>query len=525
MKFHGYEIEPEFILGDKDVLDWHSAGLGEYIVGQKDGIRWFIKRNNEYRFPTEKEQPDKELRDYYLIPAKKYQADREELRRLMVKVGKLSATRDHIVPEVEHFISDGRIVLVSQYVENIARDVNFTEMAAEAFIRFCSDVAGLLVKLHSCGVIHGDLKVGQPDDVMSGNIVAAIERGKLTPYLIDFDLSFPAPPAKNPEGIPHSDNYESPEIIPYIDGDEDNFTEITTATDIFTLGIVFHKLWTGVFPATEVEKASVGRCVAKDKHVTINRKFNVKIGDSWGATFISLINWMLVKEPKARPTAAQVVAVLNDEMAVPDVYHMGDDVKLFTELWDAHKRAADRLSVEELRALGVSSFKNVNEGGRLKYSVRKKNGAETIFTLDEAIEAGYIIRRPADISEPWAEHNIDMASAEDIAAKGYIEVKRTTASGHRYKIVTASGVMFTHGYEWLISEGLATRKAVAPIEGDKPWPGDGRYASAEYLAERGVKKILRVKYGAEKRYRVEFLDREPLDYVNAGTMRKLGYIV
>ena len=118
-----------------------------------------------------------------------------------------------------------------------------------------------------------------------------------------------------------------------------------------------------------------------------------------------------------------------------------------------------------------------------------------------------------------------MASAEDIAANGYTEVKRTTANGHRYKIVTASGVMVTHCSKWLISEGLATRKAVAPIEGDKPWLGDGRYASAEYLAERGVKKILRVKYGAEKRYRVEFLDREPLDYVNVGTMRKLGYIV
>ena len=114
MNFHGYEVEPEYILGDKDVLDWHSAGLGEYILGRKNGVRWFIKRNNEYRFPTEKEQPDKELRDYYLIPAKKYQADREELQRLMVKVGKLSADKDHIVPEVEHFISDGRIVLVSR---------------------------------------------------------------------------------------------------------------------------------------------------------------------------------------------------------------------------------------------------------------------------------------------------------------------------------------------------------------------------------------------------------------------------
>ena len=40
-----------------------------------------------------------------------------------------------------------------------------------------------------------------------------------------------------------------------------------------------------------------------------------------------------------------------------------------------------------------------------------------------------------------------------------------------------------------------------------------------------MKKILRVKYGPENRYRVEFKDREPLDYVNAGTMRKLRYLV
>ena len=122
MQYHGYEIDPEYIAKDAGVPDWHSAGLGEFVVGRKGGKRWFIKRNNEYRFPTEKEQPDKELRDYYLIPAKKYQADREALRRLMVEKGGLTAEKDHIVPEVEHFVADGRIVLVSQYVENIARD-------------------------------------------------------------------------------------------------------------------------------------------------------------------------------------------------------------------------------------------------------------------------------------------------------------------------------------------------------------------------------------------------------------------
>ena len=54
MIFHGYEVDPEYILAGSDLPDWHSAGLGEFIVGRKDGKRWFIKRNNEYRFPTEK---------------------------------------------------------------------------------------------------------------------------------------------------------------------------------------------------------------------------------------------------------------------------------------------------------------------------------------------------------------------------------------------------------------------------------------------------------------------------------------
>ena len=524
MQYHGYEIDPEYIAKDAGVPDWHSAGLGEFVVGRKGGKRWFIKRNNEYRFPTEKEQPDKELRDYYLIPAKKYQADREALRRLMVEKGGLTAEKDHIVPEVEHFVADGRIVLVSQYVENIARDANFTKMEAGEFIAFCADVAQLLKKLHACGVVHGDLKVGGADDVMSGNIVAAIEGGKLTPYLIDFDLSFPAPPAKNPEGIPHSDHYESPEIVPYIDGEE-GCPEVTTATDVFTLGIVFHKLWTGDFPGVEEERSSAGRCIAAGKEVILNKKFDVRIGDGCGATFISLLNWMLAKDPSARPTAAQVVAVLRDEEAVPDAFHKGADVKTFTDLWETHRRSAERRTAEELRSLGVRAFRCVNDGGRLKYAVRLADDSEHYLTLDEAIDAGYIVRKPAEISEPWAEHNITLIPAAEIAAKGYAEVKRTNAGGHRYAIVTASGVTFTHGYEWLIAEGLATRNPVEPVESDKPWPGDGAYASDEFLAERGVKKIQRVKYGEENRYRVEFTDREPLEDVSAGTMRKLRYIV
>ncbi len=521
MNFHGFEIESEYLSGG--AIMWHSAGLGEFAVGKKNGVRWFIKRNTEYRFPTKEEQPDKEMRDYYLVPALEYQKERETIKQLMVDKGGLTADKDHIVTEVEHFIDESRLVIVSRFVENLARDTDFTGMGAAPFAAFCRDVAFLLVKLHACGVIHGDLKVGQADDVMGGNVVAAVEGGKLTPYLIDFDLSFPAPPAANPAAIPYSDHYESPEIVPYIKDEKEEQREVTTATDIFTLGVVYHKLWTGDFPAVE-GGSSVGECVYAGGEVTINRKFDFRIGDRCGATFLSLINWMFAKDPAERPTAAQVAAVLGDEIPVPDRFQKGSDEKLFTGLWDAHVRIAELLPEAELRAKGVTSFKRVNEGGYAKYAVTT-GGREAFLTLDELVAAGYARRKPAEVSEPWPEQNIEFVSQEEIAGKGYVEIKRVENGGHRYAITTASGVIFSHGYEWLLGEGLARRKAVAPIEGDEPWPGDGRYASDEELARRGVKKILRIKYGEENRYRVEYTDRDPLDYVKAGTMRKLGYIV
>lgn len=523
MIYNGYEIDPNYVIADSKVLDWKMAGMGEYIVGRKNGVRWFLKKNNEFCFPTEKEQPDRELREHMLKPAMKYRNEREELKRLMVTEGGITLEEDCIVAEESHFIADGKLVTASRFVENVADDVNFTTMSASEFIDFCSDMAKLLERIHKCGVIHCDIKVGHPEDVMSGNIIAVRIGGKLRPYLIDFDLSFPGPPTPNPGSIPHSDGFESPEIVPYVDGDEDKFTQITSATDIFSLAVAIHRLWTGYFPATEEEKCSVGRCVANGKSVIINKKFDVKIGDNCGATLMSLINWMFEKNPALRPTASQVIEVLKDKACVPEEYHKGSDEKLFTKLWDSHKRIAEKLDDERLVAMGVKSFKRVNDG-TLKYIVRLDKGEEWL-TIEQVIERGYAEKILAAVEDAWEEHNIDMASPEEITAKGYAEISRVSIGGIRkYRLVMHSGLSFTHGYEWLISEGLASRKVLPPIEGDEPWAGDGVYADGEFLTRRGVVRILRVKYGAENRYKVEFIDREPLENVNANTMRKLRFI-
>lgn len=519
MNYHGYTVDPEYIKDGVSTPAWRSAGFGEYIVGTKGGVRWFIKRNNEHRFPTEKDEPDKELRNLILVPANEYKKQRVRLHELMIKRGKLSMEKDHIVGEEEYFIEDQRIVIVSRYVDGVCTDVRFPEIGAKEFIRFCQDTAVLLEKLHACGVIHGDLKVGPVDDVMGGNIIAKRVEGRLVPYLIDFDMSYPAPPEKNPKSIPHSNNFESPEEIPYIDEMDGDLPEITTASDIFTLAIVFHRLWTGSYPALDVEKSSTGRCIACDKTVTLDSKFDVKIGKNCGASLISLMTWMLAKEPEKRPTAKQVVSVLKDELEVPVIYHRGCDDKPFTDLWEIHNSAAE-ISIDYLKRIGLKCFKRITDGGVYKYIV-KRDGSEKWMTIEDLFAEGLATRKEANVCEPWSDHNIEFLSSSEIAGKGYVEIARVNAGGHSYIITKNTGLICMHGPQWFLSEGLATIPSHPPIEGDDPWEGDGTYADDEYLAERGVVQIMRVLYGSEKRYQVEYKNKGPLNNVNRETMKKL----
>ena len=50
MNYHGYEVDPSFIVGCK--IDWKLTGNGEFVFGSKGGKRYFIKRNIHVRYPA-----------------------------------------------------------------------------------------------------------------------------------------------------------------------------------------------------------------------------------------------------------------------------------------------------------------------------------------------------------------------------------------------------------------------------------------------------------------------------------------
>ena len=124
----------------------------------------------------------------------------------------------------------------------------------------------------------------------------------------------------------------------------------------------------------------------------------------------SLLKWTLAKDPAERPTAAQIVDVLQDKLEVPEKYQEGEAAARFDkELWTVHNSVAELYTVATLKKKSVKSFKRVNEGSGstgLKYHVCLKDGAEKRLSVEELVLEGYARRRKALLEEPWTERRM-----------------------------------------------------------------------------------------------------------------------
>ncbi len=520
MKYRDFEVHPEFIKDGR--IHWVVTGNGLYILGDRDGRSWFIKRDMHLRRPV-KDMPKA------VYEAQKPIADHREKkqRKLRDRMKSLDWEKDGVVAETENFWdADNMFVTVTPFIAGpIAAPEAICGLGKTPFIALASAMAAALDKLHACGVIHGDLK--------EKNIVITRSGGELKPHLIDFDSAYPADEVPEWHSIGGTDGYRSPEMVYYAakEGDVSPDT-ITAATDIFTLGIVYHRWWTGAFPGIGMEKGDLGTAVCLGKGYTVSKKFDVVIGDKRGATLYSLLEWMFAKDPAARPTAKQVLQVLSDELEVPDDYRKGSDIKsILPELWGAHAAVAEPLTEAELRAKGVRAFQRINEGsgsdGLLYRVAMDGSDGEKKFTLAELCDAGLARRKSAAFCTPWEEHGIELESSDVFFAKGYAGIERAAANYRkRYLLTTLGGRTIDKGCDWLIATGLAHYKR-CEVSADTPWPEDGAAYVAEELARSGVKSVARVDLGGMHRYKIVFAERggdKTVDGVPGKNMKLMGFI-
>ena len=523
-----YEIDPSFV--DGDVIKWGTTGNGAYAFGEYKGQRYFIKRYTMGPRIPAKSIPDPVYTE--MLNAAKWLEDKQTDMRKRMKG--LNVDKDHIVVEEANFWDDDNLfVTVTRMIPGENKGFDYTTLDQTTFQALCVDMMELLVKIHAVGVAHGDLK--------EKNVLIRNDGGALVPYLIDFDSSYPSDYGSRTrsDGKPmlaypvvYSEGYQSPEIAIYNFEEEGvgDASTITDKTDIFTMALIFHRLWTGDFPAVVGDDCPVGEAVYLDTEIRLSPKFDFVLGPTFENKFSGLLKWMLLKDTAQRPTAAQVKDALLDKLDVNDFFDTGDGAgKYDFEPHVIHKASMEVATKDEFKALNVKAFQKVTVGGQYKYLVKMKDGSEEILTYDQVIAKGYGKPKASSLCALWPEDDAkyEFAGLDAIENSGVLSIEAKAAGFKKfYFVALRSGGGYTTSAKGLVDRGLAKAKMIAApasemTAGNTPWPEHGSSFDQDVMAKRNIVLIEKVE---EEGLHVYKLTAALPDGTRRETIVKEGYM-
>jgi len=269
-----------------------GAGLSEWSFAERGGRIFFIKR---FLSPT---YPDADAPGSELIKAKKRArcaAFEAHHRGIQAAMAPLTTYGGNLIATLDFFRIGAKYYKVTEKVDVAGlqtRDVATRDFPTQLVL--LKTVAHSLKILHDLRIVHSDLK---PSNVL-------IKRTELgyTTKLIDFDSSYIVGNPPPPEEIVGTMNYYSPELVRYIQGSATP-GELTEASDIFTLGLIYAEYLTGAMPPFDPAHHEPAIAVLHGQPLTL--------GPSRAPTsIIDLIEQMLLLDPVARPSVAQVHSTL-----------------------------------------------------------------------------------------------------------------------------------------------------------------------------------------------------------------------
>jgi eukaryotic-like serine/threonine-protein kinase len=269
-----------------------GAGLSEWSFAERGGRIFFIKRFLSPTYP-EADAPGSER-----IKAKKrarcaaFEAHHRGIQAAMAPLttygGNLIATLDFFRIGAKYYKVTEKVDVAGLQTRDVARLDFPTQLV------LLKTVAHSLKILHDLRIVHSDLK---PSNVL-------IKRTELgyTTKLIDFDSSYIVGNPPPPEEIVGTMNYYSPELVRYIQGSATP-GELTEASDIFTLGLIYAEYLTGAMPSFDPAH--------HEPAIAVLHGQPLKLGPSRAPTsIIDLVERMLLPDPAARPSVAQVHSTL-----------------------------------------------------------------------------------------------------------------------------------------------------------------------------------------------------------------------
>jgi len=269
-----------------------GAGLSEWTFAVRDGREYFLKR---FLSPT---YPDDAAPGSAATKARKRAkcaAFESHHRGIAAALAPITSYGGNLIATLDFFRDGAKYYKVTEKVDPAGLDTKgIARLDFSVRMVLLKTVAHSLKILHDMDIVHSDLK---PSNVL----VKQTELGYTT-KLIDFDSSYIVGSPPPPDEIVGTMNYYSPELVRYIQGAADG-AELTAASDIFALGLIYTEYLTGSLPPFDPAYREAAIAV-------LNGARLAPPPASTPESIAALVQKMLLADPAARPTIEQVLATL-----------------------------------------------------------------------------------------------------------------------------------------------------------------------------------------------------------------------
>lgn len=269
-----------------------GGGQSQWAFATRDGRDVFVKLFLSPKYPVE-DGPGSD-------PAKeRKRAVCYAFERRHIEIGRRldpsSAGAGNLVLPIDFFRHEATYVKVMPRVRaTVLPDAS--TLSAQQILVLLRSLAFSLRMLHDQAVVHGDIK---PDNVL----VEPGGDGLFVSKLIDFDEAYVVGDPPAPDHIVGDPVYYSPELLRYIKRDPRLPADaLSTASDMFSLGLLLHRFLTGALPAFDTTnvhypaEALVGRGALDPSNAP--------------AAFRPVITRMLSIVPMRRPSIHEFVDLL-----------------------------------------------------------------------------------------------------------------------------------------------------------------------------------------------------------------------
>ncbi|MDD3219250.1 MAG: protein kinase [Lachnospiraceae bacterium] len=271
-------------------LTSENAGFSRWGIGQRDGHDYFIKEFLSPIYPSN----NAEIGSKALTNKRKICKAYEEKKLLLYNC--INKCSDGNLLRIEEFFRyKSKYYIAMENINAISLD-EVQKMPEKDKFRLCMILAHSLRGLHEMKIVHGDIKI-------NNILFYRTSSGSISAKIIDFDTCFwEAEDISDPEELSADLLYMAPETFDFIRTEEG---KLTTKTDVFAMGLVFHQIMTGELPFYDKSLYDYPfGCVLDGKSLVLSSKMSSSI-------MHIAISKMLVLNVEDRLNMSQVFELLH----------------------------------------------------------------------------------------------------------------------------------------------------------------------------------------------------------------------